>query len=194
MQSLAAGAMCLEAARRELYDHPDGAARAIGEVQELLESEQQELRDVIATWCPDAGANRPGRPLEERLARLKTRLQRYWRLEVELEQRVAGTEIGDAVGREVYWILREGLINAARHGRAAKARVELEAADGGLRLAIRDNGSGFAFRGRYDPASLANTSLGPYHLGQRVQGLGGRLEIESSDSGATLEIWIPAAA
>src|SRR5262249_26890363 len=47
-----------------------------------------------------------------------------------------------AVSEQVHSIGREALVNAFRHSRAKRVELELEYADRGLRLRIRDNGCG----------------------------------------------------
>lgn len=191
IQSLAAAALRLEATRYLVDGHPYEAGRAIGEVEELLESEQQELRDIVAALQPEDCAKWSSRPLAERLERLVARLRRHWHIEAELSNRLEAAEIPDSVGRDIFWIVREALVNAAQHGRASRARVSIDAADGMLHLAIEDNGGGFRFQGRHDFATLRHSQLGPYHLGQRVAALGGQLEINSGTDGAGLYISVP---
>lgn len=44
----------------------------------------------------------------------------------------------------VYRIAEQGLLNAAGHGQATRAEVTVEAVDGAVRLAVRDDGAGLA--------------------------------------------------
>ncbi len=192
IQSLAAGALRLEAARYQLGEHPHEASRAISEVQDLLLAEQQELREIVASLQPESAACKAEpRPLPERLERLAQRLKRHWGLDVDTRNRLRAEQLPGDLSRELFWVVREGLVNAVRHGRATHARISLEAANGSVLLRMSDNGCGFRFRGRYDFSSLTGSRLGPFNLGQRVASLGGQLEIESGDGGATLDITIP---
>ena len=56
---------------------------------------------------------------------------------------------------------------------------------------VADNGHGFAFHGHYDHSTLTSLQLGPVLLKQRVESLGGMLEIDSTIDGAHLEITLP---
>ena len=56
---------------------------------------------------------------------------------------------------------------------------------------MADNGHGFAFHGHYDHSRLTSLQLGPVLLKQRVESLGGMLEIDSTSDGAHLEIALP---
>jgi signal transduction histidine kinase len=77
----------------------------------------------------------------------------------------------------------EALANAAKHARASVVHVELDTADTGVRLAIRDDGSGGA-----DPAK----GSGLAGLRDRIEALGGTFDVTSpADGGTALLIEIP---
>jgi signal transduction histidine kinase len=190
IQSLAAAAMRLEASRHLLRQPGAAAESVIDEVQELLRSEQQQLREIINSLQPER-APRNGLPLKQRLETMVAGLGRHWRLDVELDVRVPEKAVGDPLAREVSWLVREGLVNAVRHGRARHASAVVVIVDGVLRISVMDDGCGFGFRGRIDGMKLPDGQPGPFHLTQRVKSLGGQLEIVSGDAGATLEIGLP---
>lgn len=190
IQSLAAAAIRLESSRHLLRQPGAAAESVIDEVQDLLRSEQQQLREIITSLQPDR-VPRTGLPLKQRLETLVAGLGRHWRLDMELDVRVPEKAIGDELAREVSWLIREGLVNAVRHGRARRASVLVLIVDGVLRLTIVDDGCGFGFRGRVDGIKLPDGQRVPFNLTQRVKSLGGQLEIVSGDAGATLEIGLP---
>jgi signal transduction histidine kinase len=77
------------------------------------------------------------------------------------------------------------LTNAAKHARASVVHVELDTPDSILRLAIRDDGVGGANPG------LGSGLVG---LSDRVEAVGGRLEVTSpTGSGTTLLVEVPVA-
>lgn len=191
INSLAAGVTCLASVRDRIDELPVEVSRAIGEVEELLESEQKELWDIVASMQPGSDGNWTGRPLEERLDGLRLRLRRHWRMDVQIDQRVPGADIVDSLSQEIFRILREALVDAAQHGHASRAKVVLETVDGELRLAVHDDGRGPTFPNRGEYAEPARSGLGPYRLGQRVAALGGRLETDSKLAGERLAIRFP---
>ncbi len=71
--------------------------------------------------------------------------------------------------------------------RARVVELSLRGLDGGLQLAVRDDGCGF------DPAGpQPRASLGLVSMRERVHSLGGELEIESALShGTTVLAWVP---
>jgi len=89
-------------------------------------------------------------------------------------------------------LVRELLSNVARHAGARHARVSVWQADGDLRLEVADDGRGV------DPAeawqAVARGHIGLASAAQRVEALGGRLELESRPgAGATVRGVIPLA-
>jgi signal transduction histidine kinase len=82
-----------------------------------------------------------------------------------------------------YYVVSEALTNAAKHAQASVVNVDLDTQDGTLQLAIRDDGMGGA-----NPKQ----GSGLIGLSDRVEALGGRLEVTSpAGSGTTLLIQIP---
>jgi signal transduction histidine kinase len=114
-----------------------------------------------------------------------------WGLQVELLVEDLGAGIADSLAYEISHIVQEALVNAARHADASQVRVALRRQDGQVRITVADNGHGFAFHGHYDHATLTSLQLGPVLLKQRVEALGGMLEIDSTNDGAHLEIALP---
>jgi signal transduction histidine kinase len=190
IQSLAAAALQLEAVRQLVRQDPASAERLLEGVQELLLFEQRELRNIASVLESGAGgAAGEEASFIDRLRALSQQVQSHWHLEVELASSI--DRIESSLGYQVQLILREALANAARHGRASRASVELVGGEAGLHLSITDNGRGFPFQGRYDLATLSSEKLGPVSLKRRVSALGGRPEILSSAAGARLEITVP---
>ena len=80
-------------------------------------------------------------------------------------------------------MVSEALTNAAKHSRATSVRVEVETEHGGVRISIRDDGVGGAAPSR---------GSGLLGLKDRVEALGGRIELDSSSgNGTALRVAIP---
>ena len=191
LQSLAVAGLNLEAAIQGLKADPEVARGQLHGVQELIVREQRELRSFIdelklATLIP--GEDFKFGYLLQQLAKT---VEQQWHLRVELKMDGLDAQIPAVLAREIYQIIREGLVNAARHAHASVVQVELKADDHNARVTVSDNGCGFPFRGRYDDAALTSTGLGPAIIKSRVASLGGTLNIDSSESGARLEVTLP---
>lgn len=192
LQSMTGFGLRLAAIRGRLPEDPAGARSALDELQSLLALEQRDLRFFIQELHAP-GPREAGGELRQRLEDLADRIESEWGLQVELELAPEIGGIGGRLGREVYHLVREGLVNAARHAGADRVRVAL-ASDGDSRLSIivADDGNGFPFRGRFDAAELAAARQGPRSLRERIAALGGSLVLDSRTTGSCLEIVLPA--
>jgi PAS domain S-box-containing protein len=192
LQSLAVAGLNLEAAIQGLKVDPKLAREQLCGVQDLIVREQQELRSFIeelkrATLVPGEIDFKFGYVVQQ-LART---VEQQWHLRVELKMEGFDGQVPAVLAREIYQIIREGLVNAARHAHASVVEVDLKADDHHARVAVSDNGCGFPFRGHYDDAALTSMGLGPAVIKSRVASLGGALNIDSSESGARLEVTLP---
>jgi len=86
-------------------------------------------------------------------------------------------------------IAREGVTNALKHASARQIRLVLEMVDGGLRLQISDDGSGF------DSEGLCNSQTGHFGcvgIDERCEKLGATVRwLSSPGQGTTLEVLLP---
>jgi signal transduction histidine kinase len=113
---------------------------------------------------------------------LKT-LARRSPLPVTLDVQLAG-RLPERVEVTAYYVVSEALANAAKHAAASAVHVDIDAAGGVIRLAVRDDGSGGA-----DPAR----GSGLAGLNDRVEAIGGTLSMRSRPGeGTTLLAELPA--
>lgn len=108
-------------------------------------------------------------------------------VELELGQGLDGLD--DTTAITAYRIVQECLTNVARHAGADTVTVAVgrpaEVPD--LAIEVRDNGCGM------DPAAVAEDRMGVRGMRERVHGLGGRFELESTPgSGVRVRAWLPA--
>jgi signal transduction histidine kinase len=87
----------------------------------------------------------------------------------------------------LFRVAQGALHNIARHARARGVDVLLRGMDGGLQLAVHDDGVGF------DPTAEKNhPTLGLASMDERVHLAGGELDIESTPGhGTTIVAWVP---
>jgi signal transduction histidine kinase len=101
---------------------------------------------------------------------------------VELDLRAHG-RLPESVEVAAYYVVSEALTNVAKHARAEHAWVTVEAGEGILELAIRDDGVGGA-----DP----NRGSGLIGLRDRAETLGGTIHVESpAGAGTTVDVALP---
>jgi signal transduction histidine kinase len=104
---------------------------------------------------------------------------------VPVELRTPARELPADIEAVAYFVCSEALANIAKHAGASSVSVSVTTGDGRVRVAIEDDG-----RGGADPAG----GTGLEGLADRVEALGGMLEIESpSGAGTRLEAEIPIA-
>lgn len=191
LQSLTGFGLRLAAARRLVPEAPAEAERSLEELQRLVALEQRDLRFVIQDLEPTAG-DRRGFDLAQRLAELIQRAEDEWQLEIDLDVEPLDDDLPEPTERDLYFLVREALVNAVRHGGARRIAVRLTRGAGDrLELVVADDGRGFPFRGRFDQDELARMATGPRSLRERVASRGGRLSLDSGAGGARITIELP---
>jgi len=196
LQSQAGAALHLLAARRLLERDPAAGKHRLEEVQQQLEHGELEMRAFIRDLRP---ARRPATEaarvgLRERVQNHAGLIERQWNVRVTLNIDEAAEQLGTKVTGDIYRLIHEGLVNAARHADASSIRVHLSVADGRVHLSIADDGKGFPFTGTYDLEWLERMDQGPVTLRERVAALQGELTLTSSkQAGTELLITVPLA-
>lgn len=90
------------------------------------------------------------------------------------------------IGLTLYRIVQEALHNVAKHAGAHEVLVTLEPERGGLRLGIHDDGRGFA------PGPATRPGLGLFTIRERLQAIGGTLQIDSTPGeGTSILVSVP---
>jgi signal transduction histidine kinase len=165
--------------------------RRIQMLQAMIADEARRLREFIGELtspAPHTGAD----TLSAQLERLRQHMERDWGLRVELDTAHLPA-IAGGLANDLYFVLREALVNVARHAGASMARAAVAAEGARLRITVLDDGRGFRFEGRHDGAALAAMKLAPRMLYERVTSLGGRLIVDSSAKGSRVDIEVPLA-
>jgi signal transduction histidine kinase len=156
----------LDQVERQLAGVADGLAGAVQNLQEIS-------RGIHPAILTEGG-------LEPALKTLSRRSAVPVQLDVHSDRRLP-----QQVERAAYYVVSEALTNAAKHARASVVHVEVRADDEIVTVTIRDDGAGGA-----DPRA----GSGLIGLTDRVEALGGRLEISSpAGEGTELRISMPVA-
>ncbi len=160
-QRLLAVANLLKVAQRNL-DRDDDAADVLRLAGDELGEAQAELRDLARGLHPVALSERG---LSSALESLTVGCEMSVTLDVEADA------LPDDVELAAYFIVSESLTNARKYADAETVRIRVAPVAEGLLVEIADDGSGGA-----DPAS----GTGLRGLADRIDSLGGRLEIDSA--------------
>lgn len=178
-QSLAGAGYLLASLRSQIDDGKDVRSE-IEAIRESLSAEQANIREIIARLR--SGEVNPGkRNLHVELDRLLRLLSRQWRVEAHIEDPEEPLVVPSWLLFEIRQIVREGVANAVRHGAARNIVVRCERAAGGLSLVIGDDGTGFPAAGTCSPQTIA----------ERVDALGGRMDLASIGGHTHIDIYLP---
>jgi signal transduction histidine kinase len=153
------------------------APGVIAECERLADELLADVRGVVGAMRRYEGIE-----LQQALAALVPALQQpQVSLELAPEARAADLAQAQALLR----CAQEGLTNALRHSGAERVLIRLQAADGGLLLSVEDDG-----RAR----QLPQPGNGLRGMRERLEGLGGRLELALREGGGLrLSAWLPPA-
>jgi signal transduction histidine kinase len=95
------------------------------------------------------------------------------------------TAVRPELRRDVLFAVNEVINNIVRHARATDVRLTLAITEGGLELAIRDDGCGFDLNAVRARAEVADRGLGLRSLHERLSTHGGTCEIRSQPGQGT---------
>jgi PAS domain S-box-containing protein len=149
-QNLTALGLQLDLVRLDLEaTQPEVCAR-IGEIQKVLETIMEDVRDYSYELNPST-VERAGlrSALDRLLTRMRERFNGAMRLNVD-----PFLKIDPDVALALYHIAQEAIENAVVHGRCSAIEIAIKATRGGPMLEVRDNGHGF------DPAEIASGRRG----------------------------------
>lgn len=146
---------------------PDKVRRLLSDTIESLDEALEDLRGIARGLHPALLSRRGLEPALRALARCS-------RIPVALN--VHADQLSERTEVTAYHVVSEALSNAAEHADASMVYVDLRVEDATVRLSIRDNGKGGADLRR---------GTGLLSIRDRVEALGGRLDIMSPAGGGT---------
>jgi signal transduction histidine kinase len=181
LQSLSALRVGLSTAKRS--GKPEMLEQAVTNAIDHLEEGITNLRALITDLRPasldELGAAAAIQALGERAERYGIDVDVNIELSPEQARHIPEVETA------MYRIVQEALTNAAKHGKAKRAVVEVHEDDTDVRVSIRDDGTGF------DPSEHTD-GFGLLGMHERVHLLDGSFEIDSSPgNGTTIEVSFP---
>jgi signal transduction histidine kinase len=186
LQSMSALRIGLSAAARS--ERPDALGQAVRQAVDQLEEAIANLRALITDLRPAAldelGVQAALEGLAERTAR--SGMQVEVSLDLDYEQgRVPSRHVPE-LETALYRIVQEALTNAAKHGHAKRATVEIHEDGETVHLNVSDDGNGF------DP-DRDTDGFGLLGMRERVELLAGQLKIDSAPGrGAIVSAKFPA--
>jgi NarL family two-component system sensor histidine kinase LiaS len=174
-QQVFATSFQVAAARALIESDAQAAESHLAQADELVRQAQKELNVLI-------GEMRPAALEGKGLAGALRDYVRGWSQSAEIaaEVHVRGErEVPLQVEQALFRVVQEALANVARHSGAKRAEVDLIYAAATLTLRVSDDGRGF------DPADDRDQGFGLQSMRERMEGLGGRVSIESAPGEGT---------
>ncbi|GBD02534.1 Oxygen sensor histidine kinase NreB [bacterium HR18] len=178
--------LCLGMAQAATPPEATTLAENLREARQLIDRLSQEIRQLTLQLRPPlldelglAGALRAYAERFERQTRIAVRLA------LALPER---TSLPELIELTAYRFVQEALTNVARHARVDQVDVKASLTENHLHLVVQDQGIGF------DPETVtaSGRSMGLVAMRERIELLGGRLEIESHpQQGTRLEAYLP---
>jgi signal transduction histidine kinase len=167
-QRLVALALLLREVEAKLHGDPETAGRLLASAREELALALDELRELARGIHPAILSDRGLGPALEALAA---------RTPVPVQVRgVPRVRLPLPVEAAAYYLVAEALTNVVKHANATRVMVEIGPSDGPVHIEVRDDGTGGA---------AVEEGSGLRGLADRVEALGGTLEVDSRDGAGT---------
>ena len=185
LQLLTSARLRVEKCRHHLRHNAAALENELLAIEDNLDHAITEIRNVLAENQTEEQlqAGSLERRLKEELAIFSSRSG----FQVDLHCTVDAHDLPIAIEKELYFTLREGVLNAVRHARASEIHLSLARSQSGYLARLSDNGVGFVVA-----ATAGSNHYGLKGMKERVQKLGGTLDIESAPGrGTRIEIAIP---
>jgi signal transduction histidine kinase len=166
-------------ARNQLDRDPTLAAETLAELQGSAQHALADLRSLARGIHP---AVLSSQGLVEAIDAMAARMPVGVRVEADPSVREA--RYAPEIEGAAYFVVAEGLANVLKHSGATEATVTITSSDSCLRVAIADDGHGF------DQGETRESGL--RGLRDRVDALGGHVDVVSNRSGTRLDASLPA--
>lgn len=173
----------LDLAERTMEKDPEKATALLDALAAQANETLEELRDLARGVFPPL--------LQDRglVAALDAHLKKCGvQVSLDISDDLRAARFDDAVESAIYFCFVLALENVVDHAKGARATLSLQREDGWLKFTVADQGPGF------DPATTPRGLRLPV-MGDRVEALGGSLEVRSQPGrGTTVEGRVPARA
>jgi len=181
--TLVALSVQLEAVQRLYHVDPERASAQVDELKALTRSSMEELRRTIA------GLRSPGlgdRSLRGALQTIcvdfgeRTGIEITWRLEDCVDR------LRPAHAETIWRVVQEALTNVEKHADAQYVQLTLICEQESVTLQVEDDGVGVP-----GDAEMAPDQFGLRGMRERVEGLGGSLNVLNTGSGTRIDVSLP---
>ena len=186
LQSLATHLLRIETCRKHFLESPKDLNRELQSIEDDARNSMKLIRRFLAN--KETQSFPPGMLLEYLKGDLRF-LRDGLGMQVVLQTEPEDLSIPEAIEHDLYFVLREGLMNITRHAQASRADLLLSQTETEIRGSLKDDGIGF------EPLDAGNGhGLGLMSMKERMEKLRGELDIQSSPGkGARIFFVVPLA-
>ena len=185
LQLLSSARLRAESSRRQLPSNPRGLEKELCAIEETIDKAIIEIRNLLAENqnFEDLKAGTLERRLKQELEIFRSRTG----FKLDFQCAIGARSLPLEIERELYFTLREGILNAVRHSRATELHLTVTATPDGCQAILRDNGVGF------EPAASESSShYGLKGMRGRIEKLGGELHLTTAPGkGTEIKITVP---
>jgi signal transduction histidine kinase len=177
LQVLATLSLRLEACRKHLTMAPEELSRELQMMEKMTVNSIADIRKFLSG--KDVPSLVPGTLVESLKDEMKF-LRDGLGIRMILESEPEELNLSPELEQELYYVLRESLINIARHSHASRAVVLLKETEDQISGSVEDDGIGFELA-----HVTGNGRLGLGTMEERINRLGGKLDIQTSPGKGT---------
>jgi NarL family two-component system sensor histidine kinase LiaS len=169
----------------ELIGKPEQLERELKTIAEAAHKAATEIRSLLLEKQP--AGNLAAGSLERRLKEEMDIFRARTGLKLKFECAIGAHDLPYEVEQELYFALREGIINTIRHSRATELNLSLTQDQTSCRVGLRDNGVGF------DKSLTAGSGgFGLKGMKERIEKVGGQLIMQTAPGkGTDITIVVP---
>ena len=185
LQLLSSARMRAETCRRTLLGNRSALENELQVIEEHVDRAITEIRNLLteSQQSEEIQAGSLERRLKQELEIFRARTG----FKLDFRCAIGAHNLPTAVERELYFTLREGILNAVRHSRASELHLSLTSTDRKCEASLRDNGVGFVVA-----SSEGSSHYGLKGMKERIRKIGGEFTLKSvPGEGTEIEITVP---
>jgi signal transduction histidine kinase len=185
LQLLSSARLRAESSRRQLLDDRRALEQELHAIEDNIDKAITEIRNLLTeNQNPEelqAGS------LERRLKQELEIFRARTGFKLDFRCAIGVRNLPPVIERELYFTLREGILNAVRHSRATELHLKLATTPEGCEASLRDNGAGFD-----KEQADSGSHYGLKGMRERMLKIGGKLTLRTAPGkGTEIKINIP---
>jgi two-component system sensor histidine kinase DegS len=185
LQLLASARLRAESCRRHLLNRRGALEKELASIEGNIDQAIVEIRNLLNE--NQQGDDLKAGSLERRLKQELEIFRARTGFKLDFQCAIGAHNLPPAIERELYFTLREGILNAVRHSRASELHLTLTTTSRRCEASLRDNGVGF------EPGATDHSShYGLRGMKERIDKIGGKLTVDTAPGkGTNIRIVVP---